>query len=698
MANKKKEIVLRAYLGFLFICLLGVAIIGRAFYIQTYQGAHYISLADSLTVFPRKVFAERGNIYSEDGRLMATTLPVFDIRIDFKTLSANKELFNQHVDSVAILLAAMFKDKSATQYRYELVRELKKKSRYYLLKRNISYNELNDMKQWPLFRKGQYKSGMIAVQNDKRMLPFGLLAQRTIGFTNKAGSKVGLEGNYDTQLKGTQGQVMVQKIAGGITIPVESKAQITPQPGKDIYTTINVELQDVAEAALYRALQHHQAEHGCVVLMEVKTGRIKAIANLGLIGDSAYGERFNYAIGEATEPGSTFKLATVAALMEDGLVSNSTTVDIGDGSAKFYNTTIKDHDKPESPIITVKRSIEESSNVAAAKLAYEHYSATPSKFYKHLQDFGFTKPVDIEVPGNAKPVLAEPKKWSGVSTAFIAHGYELQITPMHTLLFYNAIANNGVMVKPKVIEKVTEYNTTIDSFSTVVINEHLLNASTIKQLRETLEGVVENGTAKNLKTDYLRIAGKTGTAVIAQGKQGYKNGGKKIYQASFCGYFPAEDPQYSMIVVINSPGTNGYYGNVVAGSIFREVADKVYSLNLNMHKSVNKGNPAKNTPVITKGNTDNIKAIYSFLGSRVNNVQAEWSTVAANGSNVTLTSTEINNEEVPDVTGMSLKDALYLLEGLGLKVSVVGKGSVKKQSIAAGERITRGMQVVIELS
>lgn len=698
MANKKKEIVLRAYLGFLFICLLGVAIIGRAFYIQTYQGEHYRSLADSLTVFPKKVFAERGNIYSEDGRLMATTLPVFDIRLDFKTLNANKELFNDNVDSVAILLAAMFKDKSATQYRHELVRELKKKSRYYLLKRNISYNELNEMKQWPLFRKGQYKSGMIAVQNDKRMLPFGLLAQRTIGFTNKGGSKVGLEGNFDTQLKGTQGQVLVQKIAGGITIPVESKAQITPQPGKDIYTTINVELQDVAEAALYRALQHHQAEHGCVVLMEVKTGRIKAIANLGLTGDSTYGERFNYAVGEATEPGSTFKLATIAALMEDGLVSNSTTIDIGDGSAKFYNTTIKDHDKPENPIITVKRSIEESSNVASAKLAYEHYSASPSKFYKHLQAFGFTKPVDMELPGIAKPVLAEPKKWSGVSTAFIAHGYELQVTPMHTLLFYNAIANNGVMVKPMLIDKVKEYNTTIDSFSTVVVDEHLLSASTIKQLRETLEGVVENGTAKNLKTDYLHIAGKTGTAVIAQGKQGYKNGGKKIYQASFCGYFPAEDPQYSMIVVINSPGTNGYYGNVVAGTIFREVADKVYSLNLNMHKSVNKGNPAKSTPVITKGNTDDIKTIYSFLGSKVNNVQAEWSTVVANGSHVTLTSTEVNNEEVPDVTGMSLKDALYLLEGLGLKVSVVGKGSVKKQSIAAGERITRGMQVVIELS
>lgn len=698
MANKKKEIVLRAYLGFLFICLLGVAIIGRAFYIQSYQGEHYRSLADSLTVFPKKVLAERGNIYSEDGRLMATTLPVFDIRIDFKTLAANKELFNDNVDSVSKLMAAMFRDKSATQYRNELVRELKKKSRYYLLKRNISYNELNDMKQWPLFRKGPYKSGMIAVQNDKRMLPFGLLAQRTIGFTNKSGKKVGLEGKFDEQLKGMQGQVMVQKISGGITIPVESKAQITPQPGKDIYTTINVELQDVAQSALYRALQHHQAEHGCVILMEVKTGRIKAIANLGLIGDSTYGERFNYAVGEATEPGSTFKLATIAALMEDGLVSNSTQVDIGEGSAKFYNTTIRDHDKPENPIITVKRSIEESSNVASAKLAYDNYSATPSKFYKHLEAFGFTKPVDIEIPGAAKPVLAEPKKWSGVSTAFIAHGYELQITPMHTLLFYNAIANNGAMVKPKVIEKIKEYNTTIDSFSTVITDEHLLSASTIKQLREALEGVVENGTATNLKTDYLHVAGKTGTAVIAQGKGGYKNGGRKLYQASFCGYFPAEDPQYSMIVVINSPGTNGYYGNVVAGTIFKEVADKVYSLNLNMHNAVNKGHYTKTAPVIAKANTDDLKTIYNFLGNKMNNVEGQWATVTANGNNVMLASNEINNDEVPDVTGMSLKDALFLLEGLGIKVSVVGRGSVKKQSIAAGEKITRGMQVVIELS
>lgn len=699
MANKKKEILLRAYLGFLFICVLGMAIVGRAFYIQTTQGAYYRGLADSLTIYPKKILAERGNIYSEDGRLLATTLPTFDIRIDFKTTYSHNEIFRSNVDSVALLLAAMFQDKTKQQYKNELVRERKKKSRYYLLKRSISYNQLNEMKEWPLFREGQYKSGMIAVQNDKRMMPFGMLAQRTIGFTNKAGRKVGLEGNFDEQLKGMQGQVMVQKIAGGATIPLDSKEQITPQPGKDIFTTINVELQDVAEDALYRALRHHQAEHGCVVLMEVKTGKIKAIANLGLIGDSAYGEKFNYAVGEATEPGSTFKLATVAALMEDGRINNNTKVDVGDGTAKFYNLTIKDHEAPETPMLTVKRCIEVSSNVAVAKLAYDNYSSSPAKFYKHLEDFGFTKKVDVEIPGAVTPVLAQPKKWSGVSTAYIAHGYEVQITPLHTLMFYNAIANNGVMVKPRIIEKIKEYNATVDSFGITVLNEQMLSEVTVKQLREILLGVVETGTATNLKTDYLRVAGKTGTAVIAQGKQGYKNGGKKIYQASFCGYFPANDPQYSMIVVINSPGTNGYYGNVVAGAIFKEVADKVYSLNLNMHKSVNRDvTVANKVPAIQNAQSADMKSIYAFLGIKVEEPGTEWANTTMQGKTIMLEEKEVKAGLVPDVRGMSLKDALYLLESMGMKVTVNGRGSVRKQSVTPGERLMKGMPVIIELS
>lgn len=696
MSNKKKEILLRAYIGFLAIFLLGMAIIGRAFFIQTSQGAYYRSLADSLTIFPKKIQAERGNIYSEDGRLLATTLPIFDIRIDFKTTYAHPEIFKENVDSVSLLLAEMFKDKTAKQYKTELLRERKKKSRYYLLKRNITYNEMMAMKKWPMFRSGPYKSGMMAIENERRLLPFGLLAQRTIGFTNKDGKAVGIEGKYNEQLRGVQGQVMVQKIAGGVTVPIDSREQIAPQPGRDIYTTLDIELQDVAEDALYRALQHHNAEHGCVVLMEVKTGKIKAIANLGATKDSSYREGFNYAAGECTEPGSTFKLATIAALMEDGRVNNNTLVEIGEaGAAKFHNLTIRDHEAPETPQLTVKRSIEVSSNVAVARLAYDNYSSAPSKFYQHLVDFGFTKPINMELPGMGKPVLAEPKKWSGVSTAYLAHGYELRITPLHTLMFYNAIANGGVMVQPRIIEKVKEYNTTVDSSATVVLNDKLLSKSTVKQLQEILSAVVENGTAKNLKTDYLRVAGKTGTAVIAQGNQGYK---KRVYQASFCGYFPAEDPQYSMIVVINSPSTNGYYGNVVAGAIFKEVADKVYSLNMNMQPALNQQLAANHQlPVLAKGDANDIEKLYAYLGGKPNHVEGEWTEVSNTGRNVRLERDDYDADMVPDVTGMSMKDAVYLLETLGLRVNVIGRGNVVAQSKAVGEAIVKGAVITIDL-
>jgi cell division protein FtsI (penicillin-binding protein 3) len=557
---------------------------------------------------------------------------------------------------------------------------------------------LLEIKRWPLFREGQYRSGMLVMQNDKRLMPFGMLAQRTIGFTNSDGKKVGIEGKYDEPLRGTQGEVMMQKISGGVKIPVDSKEEIAPQPGKDVYTTVDVELQDVAEDALYRALQHHQAEHGCVVLMEVKTGKIKAIANLGVTKDSAYAENFNYAIGEATEPGSTFKLATVASLMEDGLANNNTRIDVGEGVAKFYNLTIKDHEAPETPELTLKRSVEVSSNVAMAKIAYQNYASAPEKFYKHLEAFGFTRPIDIELPGAATPVLAEPKKWSGVSAAYIAHGYEVQVTPLHSLMFYNAIANGGKMVKPYLVEKVKEYNKTVDSSNTVVLNEKIGSPQTIKQLQEILKGVVENGTATNLKTDYLHVAGKTGTAVIAQGSHGYNNG-KKVYQASFCGYFPAEAPEYSMIVVINSPSTNGYYGNVVAGSIFKEVADKVYSLSMEMHPALNNQVAAQGPiPVIGKAQAADMKSIYKFFGINVSNAMSgDWVNVTSEGGRVVLTENSIESGVVPDVTGMSLKDAIYLLETMGLKVSITGRGIVLQQSIEPGTKISKGNIINIQL-
>src|ERR1043165_9078345 len=554
------------------------------------------------------------------------------------------------------------------------------------------------MKKWPLFREGRYKSGMWDVQIDKRLKPFNELAERTIGFVSDSGRvRVGLEGNYNTELKGKEGTVMVQKISGGATLPLDSKEEIVPQPGRDIYTTLNVDLQYVAEAALNRALTHHGAAHGCVVLMEVKTGKIKAIANLGVVKDSSYGEIQNYAVGEITEPGSTFKLATVASLMEDGLVNNNTSVDVEDGQYKVYKLTIHDHEKPETPSLTVKRAVEVSSNVAMAKLAFQNYQSAPEKFYKHLETFGFTKAINIELPGAAAPRIAEPKKWSGVSAAFIAHGYELQVSPLHTLMFYNAIANNGTMVKPYLVDRVKEYNKTVDSSTTVVLNEKICSGNTIKQLQEILKGVVENGTATNLKTDYLHVAGKTGTAVIAQGNKRYAGGGKKVYQASFCGYFPAEEPEYSMIVVINSPSQNGYYGNVVAGAIFKEVADKVYSLSMEMHKAVNREIAENQLPLIPKGSSADLANIYKFLGINAPSVNSEWAVASANNKQVALAENEMASGVVPDVSGMSLKDALFLLESMGMRVSVTGRGNVMKQSVMAGEKILKGMAISIEL-
>jgi cell division protein FtsI (penicillin-binding protein 3) len=693
--NKKQEIVVRIYLGFLFICLLGIAIVGRTFYLQAFQGNYYRSLADSLTIFPKKVQAERGNIYSADGRLLATTLPTFDVVIDFKTTRRHSDIFKENIDSVVLLLGAMYPEKSAQQYKAELWKAYKKKKPYYLLKRNATYVQYNAMKQWPLFREGQYKSGMIGVQNDKRLMPFGYLAQRTIGFTNKTGKQVGLEGSFNKDLQGVQGQLMVQKIAGGIVVPLNAAESISPQPGKDIYTTIDISLQDVAEDALHRALKHHNAEHGCVVLIESHTGKIKAIANLGRMNDSSYAEIQNYAVGEATEPGSTFKLATVAALMEDGFVTNNTSVEVGNGSAKFGDREIKDHDAPETPYLTLKRAIEVSSNVAIAKLAQQHYAANKQKLHQHLTQFGFNTAVKIELPGAGKTRFADYKKWSATTIPYLAHGYEICITPMHTLMFYNAIANGGKLIQPYIVEKVKEYNTTVDSTKTVVINEQLLKPSTVRQLREMLEAVVLTGTATNLKTDYLKVAGKTGTAKIADGAKGYA---ARKYQASFCGYFPAEDPQYTMIVVINSPSANGYYGNVVAGSIFKEVADKVYSLSLHMHKPVQQLYAGgKKLPLIEKGTGSDMEKIYAFLGTKVEDV-SDWVALSSNSTGLAATEIDHDINVVPDVTGMSLKDAIYLLETQGLKVQITGHGTVRRQSLRPGEKISKGLSIALELN
>lgn len=698
--NKRQQIVVRVRIGFLAICLLGAAIVGRAFYIQTYQGKYYRSLADSFTISKIALPAERGNIYACDGRLLATTLPVFDLGFDVKTSLRNEELFRQHIDSFALLLSSKFGDKTPEQYKKEIWKHRKKGKSYFVIKRDIPYDVRIDMEKWPLVRSGQYASGIVFDERKMRLKPFGWLAERTIGYYKKTAKEkigVGLEKMFDTVLTGKPGNTLAQKISGGLMIPLESPENVEPQPGKDLHTTIDIEFQDVAEDALHRALKHHGADHGCVILMECKTGKIRAIANLGKQTDSTYGEVKNFAFAEAEAPGSTFKIATAAALIEDGFANVSTKVNVGNGTAVFYKLTVRDHGVPESPELDLKRAIEVSSNVAIATLADKFYNNVKGKqkFYQHLENFGFTRKIDVEIEGAALPILRHYKKWQITSIPFLAHGYEMQITPLHMLNFYNAIANQGVMVKPSLVEKVTYYDKTVDSFSTVVLNKKILSPKTIAALRLMLEGVVENGTAKNLQTDYLKVAGKTGTAKIAQGKEGYK---KAVYQASFCGYFPADNPIYSMIVVINSPSQNGYYGNVVAGSIFKEVADKVYSKSLQMQKPIQQLIARTDLPKFNKGNTERLNKLYNIWGKKVDAPDDDWAQVVSDGVTIDLRAIEVNQNVVPEVIGMGLRDALYLLETLGLKVSINGKGIVKSQSLKPGEPIVKGSQILIELS
>jgi len=688
--------MVRIYIGFLFITLLGFGVIFKAAHTQLYDAQRLIAQSDSVTIFSKTVAAERGNIYSEDGKLLATSLPIFDVHIDFNADGLNDDVFSSsNVDSVCQLLAAKYHDRSATDYRKDFSKAYKKGDTYYLLRKNISLADLNEMKTWPWFRLSRNRSGLIVETKELRDHPFGDIALRTLGFDehHDGNYSSGLELKYDKELAGEKVKKLYRKLSGGVSQPLDTKEETT-NSGKDIYTTIDINIQDVAEDALRRALTVHDAEHGCVILMETKTGRIKAIANLGKTDSANYHELYNYAVGEATEPGSTMKLATAASLMEDGMANNNTPIFVGSGVLEMpKGSEIKDHEAPETPTLTLKRAIEVSSNVAIATIARDHYVHAPEKFYEHLKAFGFTEPVQIEVGGAAQPILNDPKKWSGVSAMYIAHGYELTLTPLHTLQFYNTIANNGVMVKPTLIEKVREYNQTVDSNTTVVLNPKVMSDKTVKQLREILEGVVEEGTGKNLKTDYLKIAGKTGTAVISN--HGYT--GNKKYQASFVGYFPADDPQYTMIVVVNSPSQGGYYGNVVAGSVFREVADKVYSLSLGMHPIVNDAVSQNIPPVIQSGSREDINRLLQLFGVNIPEENNEWIKLMANDQNKYIAN-DIKADIVPDVVGMGLKDAIYLLESRGMRVEFTGRGNVKGQSIDAGSKISKGQKITIQLS
>lgn len=699
--NPRKDILWRVYLVYLMIFIFAVAIIGKVIYIQTVEGKQLLeeSQVNELKYFTRE--ATRGNIFASDGSLMATSVPIFDIRMDVDSDLIPDDLFNEKVDSLALCLSKLFKHKSKYQYKKDLQNARKKHNRYYLLKRNITYDELKKVKQFPILRRGKYLGGLIIVPDTRREMPFKKLARRTIGFENKDENLyVGLEGAYSDVLRGTDGKRLMRKVNNGDWIPVNDRNEIKLQNGKDVLTCIDIDIQDVAEEALHQHLIDHGAHHGCAVLMEVKTGKIKAIANLKYDSTSKeYYELYNYAIGERIEPGSTFKLASLLALLEDKKIKLTDTVSTNDGWTMYYGQTMRDVHKIDDGLITAREAFEQSSNVGVSKLVYRSYKDNPRQFTDHLFKIGLNKPLGIEIAGEGVPKIKNPgdNDWYGTSLPWISIGYETSLTPLQILTFYNAIANNGTMVKPLFVEEIRQAENTIEKTDIEILNNSICSEQTVDTLQNLLEGVVERGTAKRLKHSVYKIAGKTGTAQIANKNQGYD---KNNYNASFVGYFPADNPKYSCIVVVNRPTKGYYYGSSVAAPVFKDIADKVYATQLDIPMLHQEEETHSEYPVFLAGSSKDLKQIIQECGisADTSEITSEWGVLMPDEDKVKLLNRLIKEGQVPNVKGMNASDAVFLLEQLGLKTKIVGRGIVKSQSIDPGKLLNKGDLIVLKLS
>lgn len=700
----------RMWVAILVPVLAGCAIVFQSFRIQVYEGPALRELADSLTIVSRVIEPERGNIYSEDGSLLSTSLPFFEIRMDFRSEPMTDDIFNANVDSLAYMLATKIGNNTVAGYKKELIANRQKGNRYYLIKRNVTYPTLKEMYDWPFFKLGQYKSGMIVLQKNRRITPFGILAERTIGFKRITPNpsidgrmdtiRVGIEGRFDEYLAGIEGQMLMQRISGGVYIPLNGQGNIEPKAGYDVEMTLDINIQDVTESALKKALISANADNGTAVVMEVKTGKIKAIANLTYRKElGRYVEYYNYAVGANTEPGSTFKLMSLAALLDDGYVKDIATemVDIEGGVKKFADRTMRDVHIFGKDTISVKEGFAYSSNVMMAKLVSQNYGSNPSKFYDKLMDMHLGNPVGIEIVGEQIPVIHPPNEWSLVSLPWMSTGYEMAFSPLQTLTFYNAIANDGKMMKPYLVSSIKEFDKPIKKFKPIVIDNNVVSESTIKQLKIALEAVFTEGSATSLQSGgQLVMAGKTGTAQISNASTQYQD---RIYQASFAGYFPADAPQYSCVVLINNP-RNGYYGGSIAGPVFAEIANKIYANGIKMHHSIQAKPLVTDYTIPRIGNVskEDAQMIYNKLGFSFHaDINSEYGQAVKKNNAMTLQANNLMEGLVPNVVGMDLKDALYVAENAGLKVQIYGVGMVRKQSLPAGQNFNKGQTITLEL-
>lgn len=686
-----------------------MAVIGKALYIQYFEGKELMKKAQKKEINWFEVEAMRGNICADDGTLLATSIPIFDIRMDVFSENIDDVLFSQNVDSLASNLSRLFRDRSPSTYKDMLWEARRDSERYLLIKRDIGYNELKKIRKFPLFKLGKYKGGLIVLPHYRRELTFKELAKRTIGFENDDTANkylVGLEGAFSRNLQGVNGRRLMRRVAGNNWMPVDVDNQVEPQNGQDIITSLDINMQDLAESALQKELIADSAEHGCVIIMEVQTGFVKAIANLGRTPKGTYEELYNYAVGECTEPGSTFKLASFIVALNDGKIDLNTPIATGNGVRMYHGRKMEDSHHTGLGTITAQEVFEKSSNVGTSMMITASYDDNPQKYIDGLYRLSLNEPLHLQIGGEWKPpppYIKDTKDpfWSAVSLPWMSIGYEVVLSPFQILTLYNAVANNGKMVRPLFVKEIRKNGLPLQTFSPEVIIPSICSQVTLGKLKQLLEGVVERGTANGIaNTMYYKIAGKTGTAMIAADNKGYGAHTKQVkYKGSFVGYFPVDHPKYSMMVVVFDPKKR-YYGASVAAPVFREISDKIFASRQDVQNPPPVDTAGYSIPFANAGKANDLEEVYSLLNIKVKSFtsHSDWAKPFFDKTTVTLLPQTIIKGTMPNVTGMGIKDALFLLEQMGLKVMVNGKGAVVKQSVLPGSLIAKGSIVILDLA
>ena len=692
--GSKNDIKTRIYFIYFAVCAIALCIIGKLIRIQFSEGDELKEKSKIYTLKYNNIEATRGNIISCDGSLIATSVPIYEIRMDMMGEYISDDIFSDNVDSLAYCLSNLFKDKTEKQYKKILKDARKNEERYLLIHRNVRYDDYMSLKRFPIFKLGKNKGGLIAIlDTKKREHPYQMLAQRTIGFYRE-GYKVGIEGAYNKYLEGISGKRLMQRIAADVWMPINDEDEVESKEGCDIVTTLDMNVQDVAENSLLKQMDSLQAAYGCVVLMEVKTGEIKALVNLSRNKDGKYEEVENWVTRGRCDPGSTFKLMSLVAAMEDGHIKSlNEKFDVGSGKYVFgKGDTVRDSHEANYGYLTIEEIFEKSSNVGVSKIIDKYYRDNKEEFYNRLMKMGLGDTLGIGIEEIAPWVKKPP--YPNVSLHRMAYGYEIELTPLQILTFYNAIANDGVKVKPMLVKEIRQTGKVIKSFKPEVLMQNMCSKETVKKAKQMLEGVVQQGTARNLmKNFHIQIAGKTGTAhLIENGRYA-----KKKYRGAFVGYFPAENPLYSCIVVISDPKGAIYYGGQVAGPVFKEIAEKVYSNRFDMHTEIiaNRDIPL---PLAKPSCKFDMQNIYKQLGYKYASSSANWLIAIAKDSTIVFQTKEISKNSIPNIVGMTVQDAVYILESKGLIVKFFGKGTVKYQSIEAGTKIIKGSQIKLILS